>query len=225
MGVASRTLGEPDPLPEGYREKHLASGRFTIGYAGTVGTSNALDVYFLAATAMRDDPRFQFLVVGDGDLLDGYKLQYAHLPNLTFGPKVARGSVPLVLAECDLLYVSMHHSRIWEFGLSLNKFIDYMLAARPIVASYDGFRSMINEADCGTFVPAGSVEALTAEIERYAAMSPAERDQIGQRGRRWLLRNRTYEALAEDYLQILFPDPARVSRQHPLPPRGGTFPS
>jgi glycosyltransferase involved in cell wall biosynthesis len=119
----------------------------------------------------------------------------------------------------------MHYARRWEFGMSLNKLVDYMLAAKPVIASYDGFRSMINEADCGTFVPAGSVEALTAEIERYAAMSPAERDQIGQRGRQWLLKNRTYEALAANYLDILFPHVAPASRQQGSSLRVGTSPS
>jgi glycosyltransferase involved in cell wall biosynthesis len=211
MGVAERTLAAPEALPTGYADSYLRHDRFTIGYAGTVGITNALEPFFSAARALENDPRFHFVLVGGGGLLTEYQLRHSHLSNLTFAPKVTRAEVPNALKECDLLYLSVHKSKVWDYGMSLNKLMDYMLAAKPVVASYDGFPSMINEADCGTFVPAGDVEALLTEIKRYAAMSVPERDQMGQRGRDWLLENRTYDILASHYLEILFP-PDRVDR-------------
>ncbi len=92
---------------------------------------------------------------------------------------------------------------MWHYGLSLNKLIDYMLAAKPIVASYTGYPSMINEAGCGTFVPTGDVKALRSEVQRYATMEHAEREEIGRRGREWILAHRRYEMLAQDYLKVL----------------------
>jgi len=205
MGIAERSLAAPEALPTGYAETYLTYDRFTIGYAGTIGITNALEPFFSAAQALEHDPRFQFVLVGGGGLLTEYESRHSHLRNLTFAPKVPRGAVPNVLKECDLLYLSVHKSKVWDYGMSLNKLMDYMLAAKPVLASYDGFHSMINEADCGTFVPAGDVEALLKEIERYAAMSLPEREQMGQRGRDWLLENRTYDVLAGNYLEILFP--------------------
>ena len=40
-------------------------------------------------------------------------------------------------------------SEIWNYGWTPNKLIDYMISERPIIAAYDGYRSMINEAECG----------------------------------------------------------------------------
>ena len=105
-----------------------------------------------------------------------------------------------------MLYFSVHNSEVWRYGQSLNKVIDYMLAGKPIVASYTGFPSMINEAQCGTYVPAGDEKSLKDEIIRYAQMSASERADIGARGREWILQNRTYSVLASDYLKILFPE-------------------
>ncbi len=34
----------------------------------------------------------------------------------------------------------------------MNKVVEYMLAGKPIIASYTGYPSMINEAECGYFV-------------------------------------------------------------------------
>lgn len=208
MGFAQRAITVREPLPAGYVETHLACGDFVIGYAGTIGITNALQPFFEAAEAMRVDPTIRFLVVGDGLLLPKYKERYADLPNLSFAPKVSKHAVPSVLAGCDLLYFSTFKSPVWEYGQSLNKLVDYMLAGRPVVASYTGFPSMINEARCGTYVPAGDVPALAAEFRRYASMSPAERSEIGQRGRAWILEHRNYRGLAEEYLSILLPDSA-----------------
>lgn len=112
--------------------------------------------------------------------------------------------VQSVLSHCDLLYFSVHVSTVWKYGQSLNKVIDYMLAGKPVVASYTGYPSMINEADCGTYVPAGDIDALRREVQRYAAMDTAQREAIGRRGREWILAHRRYETLAKNYLAILF---------------------
>jgi glycosyltransferase involved in cell wall biosynthesis len=85
----------------------------------------------------------------------------------------------------------------------LNKVIDYMMADKPVVASYTGFPSMINEAECGSYVPAGDVMALQKEVERYAEMPEAERVVMGAKGKNWLLTHRQYSKLATDYLSIM----------------------
>jgi glycosyltransferase involved in cell wall biosynthesis len=206
MGFAPRAVAINEPLPTDYVESFIPRDGFVIGYAGAIGITNALDPFFEAVDAMRDDPATQFLVVGDGGLLLDYQNRFSHLPNLTFGPQVPKQAVQSVLAACDLVYFSTHKSRVWEYGQSLNKVIDYMLSGKPVVASYTGYPSMLNEAGCGTYVPAGDVPALVQELRRYASMSQAERSEIGERGRTWILEHRSYRGLAEDYLPILFPE-------------------
>ena len=141
----------------------------------------------------------------DGDLRNFYVKQYGHLSNVIFAPKVSKDKVQAALSRCDLLYFSVHSSKVWQFGQSLNKIIDYMVAGKPIVASYTGYPSMINEANCGTYVPAGDVLALKREIERYASMSQSDLAEIGSRGKSWILENRSYQRIAKNYLEILFP--------------------
>jgi glycosyltransferase involved in cell wall biosynthesis len=85
----------------------------------------------------------------------------------------------------------------------LNKVVDYMYSGRPIVASFTGFPSMVNEAECGVFVPAGGAAALAEQLTRMASWSDDELSRIGLNGRRWLLANRSYRALAEEYLKVL----------------------
>lgn len=204
MGVDEATLGAGDALPADYAEKYIPQGKFIVAHAGTIGITNALDTLLDCAEAMQDDSRVHFLVVGEGDLRAHYQQKYAHLSNLSFAPRVPKQMVQSVLSHCDLLYFSVHVSEVWKYGQSLNKVIDYMLSGKPVVASYTGYPSMINEADCGSYVPAGDVAALRGELLRYVAMDATQRDAIGRRGREWILANRRYETLAQSYLRILF---------------------
>jgi glycosyltransferase involved in cell wall biosynthesis len=203
MGVDDDSMHASTDLPVEYAQQHIPQNKFIVVHAGTIGITNALDTMFECAQFMHDDPLVHFLVVGEGDLRLHYQAKYAHLPNLTFAPRVPKTMVQAVLAKCDLLYFSVHVSKVWRFGQSLNKVTDYMLAGKPVVASYTGYPSMINEAECGTYVPAGDVSALRMEIKRYVAMSPEKRADIGARGRAWIMANRTYGKLAQDYLKIL----------------------
>jgi glycosyltransferase involved in cell wall biosynthesis len=203
MGVDEVALMAGAAVPPDYAKEYIPQDKFIVVHAGTIGITNALDTMLDCAALMQDRPQVHFLVVGDGDLRTHYQKKYAHLTNLTFAPKVPKAMVQAVLARCDLLYFSVHVSKVWRFGQSLNKVIDYMLAGKPVVASYTGYPSMINEAGCGTFVPAGDVPALRAEIERYVVMPSQERASLGAKGREWIVAKRSYQQLAHDYLKIL----------------------
>lgn len=210
MGVDGAALAASVPLPEDYVRAHFPSGKFVVAHVGSIGITNALDPFLQCARAMKDDKTVHFMLVGDGDLRERYVAECADLPNVTFAPRVQKEMVQDVLSHCDLVYFSTFDSEVWRYGQSLNKVIDYMYSGKPIVASYSGYPSMINEAGCGTFVPAGDVDALRREIARYASMDADQRETIGARGRAWLLQHRSYHKLARDYHAILFPPSTEV---------------
>lgn len=205
MGVEASVLSTLQDAPDEYIKKYIPEEKFIVAHAGTIGITNALDIFFKCAESLSEKKKIHFLVIGDGDLKDKYQKEYGHLSNVTFAPKVPKNMVQSVLSHCDLLYFSVHVSKVWQYGQSLNKVIDYMLSGKPIIASYTGYPSMINEAECGSFIQAGNIDALRVEILRYYAMSDTEREKIGKRGRTWILGNRTYEKLAKNYLELMFP--------------------
>lgn len=213
MGLDEAALASGDKVPADYVEKFIPREKFILAYAGTIGLNNALGTMFDCAELMADDTRVHFLVVGEGSLREHYQSRYAHLPNVTFAPRVPRQMVQSVLSHCDALYFSVPVSVTWKYGQSLNKMVDYMWAGKPIVASYTGYPSMINEAGCGSYVPAGDPRALYSEIQRYAVMDVAHREAIGRRGREWVLAHRRYSILAKNYLSILFEETGSVASQ------------
>jgi glycosyltransferase involved in cell wall biosynthesis len=205
MGVDESILMPSGSLSADYINQYFPKDQFVIAHAGAIGITNALDTFLDCAESLKNNPKLCFLVIGDGDLRDFYVKKYGHLSNVIFAPKVSKDKVQAALSRCDLLYFSVHSSKVWQFGQSLNKIIDYMVAGKPIVASYTGYPSMINEANCGTYVPAGDIPALKREIECYASMSQSDLAEIGSRGKSWILENRSYQRIAKNYLEILFP--------------------
>jgi glycosyltransferase involved in cell wall biosynthesis len=204
----SLRLAMPSDLPEDYRRSFIPKGKFIIGHVGSIGITNALEVFLECARRVDGKEGIHFLLVGKGDLKKEYQSRYSDLKNVTFAENVEKGLVQAVLSCCDLLYFSTYDSEVWRYGQSLNKVVDYMLSGKPILASYSGYPSMINEADCGEFVRAGDVGSLEKAVLRYSTISPAELEAMGRRGREWILAKRSYKTLAKKYHEILFsPDP------------------
>lgn len=204
MGIADKHVEATQPLEPEYINKYLAGDAMKVVHAGTIGITNALEVFFAAAELLQDNPSIQFILVGDGALKQEYIDKYSHLSNLVIAPKVKKYQVQSVLELCDIVYFSVFPSKVWDYGQSLNKVVDYMLSGKPILASYSGYPSMINEAECGIFTPAGDSKALANELIRLAAMSAEDRDAIGKGGRKWLLENRSYSKLADIFVKAIF---------------------
>jgi glycosyltransferase involved in cell wall biosynthesis len=77
-----------------------------------------------------------------------------------------------------------------------------MYAGKPIICSYSGFQSMINECNAGSFVPYNDEKALALEILRYLNFSKDELEAIGKRARNFVIENRTFPILAKKYLDL-----------------------
>jgi len=204
MGYNESSIQSQKDISDEYIKQNFPKDKFIVAHAGTIGISNALDTFFECAKNMSNYQNIHFLMIGDGALKSYYQNKYSDLKNLTFAPKIQKQEVQSALSKCNLLYFSVHKSKVWQYGQSLNKIIDYMFAGKPIVASYSGFPSMINEANSGSYVPANDVEALKNEIIRYSNMTDDELDTIGKRGREWIIENRHYKTLAKNYLNAIF---------------------
>ena len=174
-----------------------------IGYGGSIGIANALDTLIDCIVELREDRRFKFVMLGDGDRKEHFMSRTAGCHNIDWIGRVPRSEVHGYLTQCDLLYFAATPSKVWKYGMSLNKLTDYLLAARPILASYSGFPSVLNEAECGRFIPAGEPRALLEALETFRNMPSAARSAMGAKGRDWFFQHRTWQKLADNYAVLL----------------------
>jgi glycosyltransferase involved in cell wall biosynthesis len=148
------------------------------------------------------DSFIHFLFVGDGYLKGALKEQAKDLKNVSFAPSVKRTQVNHVLTESDLLVASVLNKPIYEYGISLNKFNDYMYAKKPIVCMYSGYHSIINEANCGEFTPSEDPASFADAIKKYSQMPQAMRETLGMNGYNHLVNNLSYDILVNKYIEI-----------------------
>ena len=176
-------------------------GKFTIGYAGSIGLSNGLDCLIQVIKKI-ENPKINFVFLGDGGLRKKYQEELKDCSNVYFTGKVKREKVKYYLNLFDVLYFSALPSKVWDYGWSLNKMIDYMMAGKPVLAAYDGHKSMINEANCGFFIQSNNEYQLKMKIEDLAQRETHELSEIGKKGTKWIINNRKWDTIAENYINL-----------------------
>ena len=181
----------------------IPNGRVVVGYAGSMGLTNSLEMFIDVIESFKYDSNVFFVLVGSGDQKKYYEAKLIECDNVLFLPRVEQKEVNHILKLCDVLYLSTKDSRVWKYGQSMNKVVEYMLASKPIIASYSGYPSMINEANCGCFVDPSSMLSLKVAISEMIKMSNEDRRALGENGRNWIYSNRKYALLAKDYADAI----------------------
>jgi len=202
QGIKEELLFAFEPLSEQYIKETFTPCTFKVAYAGTINANNPIEVLLEAVAKLPEDEQVEAYILGSGSMLAMFKEKYASCKRIKFITPLAKKQVKAFLQQTDLCFDSVE-SKLGRFGLSRNKWIDYMNAGKPIVCSYSGYQSMINESQSGSFVPFGNVDLFAQEIIRYKKMSAEEISAMGKRAQRYLSENRLFSQLAREY-EILF---------------------
>lgn len=203
--------------PDNYKEDFLnkknpfedlfPKDKTIVGYSGSMGTVNGLDGFIESVKLLQDNPNIYFMIVGSGDFKKKFENKLIDCKNVTFLSRIEQNQVKYFLQKCDILYLSTveNSGGVWQYGQSMNKIVEYMLAAKIILVSYPsiGFQSMVNEANCGKFVEAFSPIDIKNAILDMVNMDPKDREKLGNNGRKWIYENRQYSKLAEEYIDAI----------------------
>lgn len=184
--------------------KYNPSNHFTLGYAGTIGVANCVDQIIEAATLLKSKPII-FAILGGGPLKEELKqtIEKRKLDNILFLEPVPKSQVQHFLKSCDLLLNPINGKSLYKYGVSPNKWIDYMFSGKPILVSLTGFHSIINEAGCGRFIESDNIQALTDTILEFSLMDRAQLEEMGQKGKEYVINHLNYEVLTKKYLEII----------------------
>ena len=89
FGFDPEFFATSDPIPAEI-EQRIPSDKFVVGYAGSLGTTNALEMTMACVKDMQADNRFFFLFVGKGDLLDRLIAETTGMENVAFVGRLER---------------------------------------------------------------------------------------------------------------------------------------
>ncbi|QDY70478.1 glycosyltransferase family 4 protein [Qingshengfaniella alkalisoli] len=201
--------------------------QLVIGHSGNFGRAHDFTTLIGAANLLKDDPRIQFLLVGNGVKRTEVEEQVRTLglSNVSFQPLQPREKLSESMSVADAHVVSLFPEL--ESCIVPSKFYGVLAAGRPtlFVGSREGEVARIcADADCGVQVDIGDVNALTRQILRLRD-DPGRRLAMGQRARNLFLSDYSrqrgmgeWRALLDDLAQ---PSSGEVSPGISAPQPGG----
>lgn len=186
-------------------------GGTVVGYAGSMGLPNALDVLLDAARLLKEqagpgtDQPVQIILVGDGHERPRLvsRMEAEGLNNVTWLPPIPKAQIPAFLSAIDVAYIGWQRVPIYRFGIAPNKLMDYMMASRAVLHSVEAGNDPVAEAGCGLTVAPQDPHAVARGLMQLARLSPKERRVLGDKGRAWVMAHHSYPVLARRFLDAV----------------------
>ncbi|ARV09685.1 hypothetical protein BTO05_08530 [Winogradskyella sp. PC-19] len=177
-------------------ENNIPKSKFLIGYAGTIGKANCMEVVVRAFNSLQNS-NLHLCLIGYGDQ-EGY-LKSISGSNITFLGKIPKPQVQSFLEKMDACILSWKKIELYKFGISPNKLFDYLNASKPVIMCADIENTIIHKSNCGWVVPAEDADTLSKVLYSVSNMENSELEKYGERGYDYLKNNFLFKQLAEKY--------------------------
>ncbi len=179
-------------------------GKFIGAYVGTHGMAHGLTTILDAAEILKDDPRFAFLMVGDG--AERPRLEEARakrgLANVLILGQRPKSEMPGVWSATDASLILLKRSDAFKKVLP-SKMMEAMAMRCPIILGVEGeARDVLEEANAGIAIPPEDASALAAAM-RSLADDPKRAAAYGGAGRAYADAHFDRAEVAARYLRFL----------------------
>ena len=131
-----------------------------------------------------------------------YLVKTKNLGNVSFLPSIPKTSIPALLAEMDAVYIGWNRNSLYRFGVSPNKLMDYMMAAKPVIHAIEAGNDLVAESGCGISVAPENPKAIADAVLHLFEMSQEERAAMGRQGSDYVKAHHDYSVLARKFLEI-----------------------
>lgn len=186
-------------------KNQIPNNKFVVGYTGTLGVANALDTFIDAARLLKADKEIVFLLVGDGKEKSDLVNKSFDLENVNFIDVIPKHQIQSMLSLFNVCYIGLTKDPLFRFGVSPNKLFDYLLSGSPILYAIESGKYIpVSDANAGISVPAEDPQSVADAIIKLKAMSPEERQQLGENGKKYAMEHHDYAKLAERLERVLF---------------------
>ena len=197
-------LFKPGVARDADLDRYDLRGKFVVGYAGSMGEANDVEVLLAAAGHLAGEPSIAFLLIGGGRQAAELQGRVARLglPNVRFAGSMPRQEVAEVLHAADVCVVLFTAIPVLATN-SPNKLFDALAAGKPVIVNSDGWtRKLVQEHGVGRYATPGSGEALANEI-RWLAARRSELASMGRRARALAEKDFDRQKLAQVFSEVL----------------------
>lgn len=203
-GICLSEAEKPEPLSEEVKAA-IPGDRFLVGYCGTLGKANAVDKLIETANmTQREYPDIFYVIVGEGAEKERLRQKCAqcHLDNVLILDGIPKRQVQSFLELCHVIAIIWNDTPLYRYGISPNKLFDYMYSQRPVIQAVKAGNDIVRDAGCG-ITCAASVEGIMEAVLKLRALKEADREEMGRRGRRYVLKYHEYSKLAKEFIKVI----------------------
>jgi glycosyltransferase involved in cell wall biosynthesis len=203
QGFDMKLLLESQNLSQSFIQKYIPQNKFIFGYIGNVVSAYDLDSLIKCAHVLdKDYPNIHFLVLGDGEYKEVLINKSIGVSNITFIPRIPKNQIPHFLSFCNVATNFLKPEPLFKYGVSPQKLVDYMFASKPILMSYTGFKTIVEELNIGMVVESGNITKLVEAMIKFSKFTDDELLVMGQKGNQYLLNNLSWEIIVNTNLKI-----------------------
>jgi len=196
------TVFSPDRRTETARALLGSDGQFIFVYAGLHGKAQGLIQILQAACTLKGDPRFRFVLIGDGPEKARLKklVNEWGLLNVRFLDPMPHQKIPEILAAADAILVPLVGNIT---GAVPSKLYEAMAVGRPliVVASGEGAQ-IVKEYRAGFTVEPNDINGLVESLRKLSEDGELAK-VFGQNGRNTAVRNFDRREIFQRFTQFL----------------------
>jgi glycosyltransferase involved in cell wall biosynthesis len=187
------------------RTQYRLGEKMIIGFVGSLKPWHGTETLFEAFKSVHELHRAtHLLIVGDGptrEALNEFARQNHFADAVTFTGKVSYKDIPEHIAAMDITVAPYTPNE--NFYFSPIKIFEYMAMGKPVVAGSIGqVQEIIAEGETGLLFTPGDIAEMNAVIQKLVD-NAALRQRMGEQGRAWVARERTWDRNAEKVLSLV----------------------
>ncbi|HLR36293.1 MAG TPA: glycosyltransferase family 4 protein [Tissierellales bacterium] len=184
---------------------NVLNNYFCITYTGSLSKSEGLDTFVKAARYLKEYEDIRIVIVGNGKEKENLIeiINKESLTNVIMFDRIERDSVPLVLKKSDILLCGLMERKAFDYGISKNKFYDYMAAEKPIIFASNVRGSLIDEAKAGITIRPNDPRKLSESILYLYNNMGTLGKEYGENGRKYVEKYHTTEKVAQDFMKVI----------------------
>lgn len=204
-GFSLKEVSKREPLDTSILDI-IPKDKFLIGYTGTIGIANAINDLIEAAKILKPYKDIHFLLVGNGkEKKDLIELTHKYgLENVTFIDAIPKRQVQSIIEFFDICFIGSQNKSIYRFGVSPNKIPEYLYSGKPIIHAFSGVGCLIKQANAGLSFESGDPIKISQAILELYDCPDKERNEMGDRGKRFALDFLDYKVISKKLTSILF---------------------
>jgi glycosyltransferase involved in cell wall biosynthesis len=184
-----------------------SEGKFLIGYGGSHGLANPLDMMIEACACLekKGNKNVEFILVGDGPEKQRIvkRANELKLKNIHFFDYVSKQTIMEFYDHIDVAFMGLKNLPLFKYGPTPNKLMDYLAAGKPIIYSIDSSFNPVEESGAGLTVKSEDAEGLAKAALELSHLESFQLQSMGRSGRIFAEKQLSYFSLARQLHDVL----------------------